>query len=149
MAKVMQVKLHPVAQSGDKATVTVDYDLEFEAAEVGKTFKVVVQLWPKDGPDDEEQGTFSFNPQPLYTFSFGSTFFNKKRYRTVVPQSTSLSQTAVNTLNSDTLDEDPGHYKIKNPGGGTYALPHDDEIYAKVILSRESTASSEPVTFFA
>lgn len=137
MAKVTQVKLAPIEYSGDQATVKVEYDIEFTPDEIGQSWRLAVEICGYDG------GKKLATP-PLYKFKYGGGFF-KLPYTTVVPSGPVLSQTVSRTLERDTVDEDPG-FDLHDAGGVQVPVPRQDELFARVTISRQDVEVSPTVT---
>lgn len=119
MAEVKNVVLtvSNVPNLPDKKNVMVSYTLQFEPAEAGKQFQVVINLMGDDGGNDTT----------LHTFWFGL-----KRYALVTAQAGAQNFTETRQLTTGTLNEDPGHHVIEVDINTTIKIPHDDELYATV-----------------
>ncbi|WP_224367825.1 hypothetical protein [Hyalangium versicolor] len=133
MADVKNVGLSIInANAPNQKKVTVSYTLQFDPAEAGKQFQVVIRLWGEDLPGDEEQP-----PDDLrYTFMFGL-----KSYTSVVAQAGSMNFHQTRDVITGTLNEDPGFREIPVAPDTTIKIPHGDEVYATVTLSQLSTTA--------
>lgn len=135
MAQVTSVTMHrPEWVEPGLARVTVEYRATFEEHEVGLPHRVTVELWAKD--DLTVPAPFA---RPLYTFTFGS-FFGRRPSKVVAPGAAEFADTVTNLLQRTVLDEDPGWDGF---------VPEFDEVYARVVVSREAVALSPVQSFSA
>lgn len=149
MASVSNVQL----QLGSGATerpATVTGTLDFDASDVGKTFRLSIDLWGEDLADDDVASSDAAGDDLLYSFLWvGGTPLIRK-YRSIAVSAPG-SQTFTETRNvpAAKLDEDAGKFgsdkeaDINTPLPG---LPRRDEVYARVTVALPpSTARSATV----
>ena len=143
MAEVKEVVLAPITSvAGNKRKVDVSYKLEFSPSEAGKQFKVAISLFGEDISGDDEPAILTLNgPQPLYTFSYGSSPL-KKKFKIITAQAGEQGFTEPSQeVDKEILDEDPGANE-KVVQGIVTKIPHTDEIYAVVSVTAEARSNT-------
>lgn len=142
MATVSSVTFpSPQPAGSGKVKVKVNYTIDFAAAEFGKSHRITVQLMSQDLAGDNEGAK---SPKVLHTFMFG--LFAYKSHTPAGPLSDSVEATILQSK----LNEDPGSTTIHPDINTTIQVPHQDEVFAKVTVSRIAEGvSSPPVTLFA
>jgi hypothetical protein len=131
MAKIKSTAL-TVAQGSlsNKAKVTVKSQVEFTQADTGD-WKVGINLFGDDTPDGG--GT------PLiYAFKFG---FLQKDFKIIQATPGEVQINESREINWGVLDEDPGTKAPQNAPPGSPGIPLKDEVFAKVILTREGKSN--------
>jgi hypothetical protein len=142
MATVQDVKIN-IDQASPDSAVHVTATVLFEPFEVGKEFKMRIELFGKEIPNDDEPGTnFSLNPKPLATFSFGQAPFIRS-YKQITATASEMPINETQPVTTTKLNEDPKHTKL------VFGFPpqqilmaHDDEIVARVTVAQEASAVS-------
>jgi len=132
MAKIKSTLL-AVAQGSqsNKAKVTVKSQVEFTQADTGD-WKVGINLFGDDTPDGG--GT------PLiYTFKFG--VFLQKDFKIIQATPGEMQIAESREINWGVLDEDPGEKIPQNAPPGSPGVPLQDEVFAKVSLTREGKSN--------
>jgi hypothetical protein len=126
------------ASVANTRNVTVSGTMNFDAGEVGKSYRLEIRIFGEDKPGDNLPSADLPGDDELYTYSWGS-FFNKRPYRQfTVPAAGPQAFTETRAISSDTLDEDKGEVAIgPQPGLGSPppTFPRRDEVYATVLLS--------------
>lgn len=142
MATVQDVKIN-IDQDSPNSSVHVTAKVLFEAFEVGKEFKMRIELFGKEIPNDDEPGTnFSFNPKPLATFSFGQAPLFRP-YKQITATVGELLIDETKPITTSKLNEDPKHGVIEFGFPPQQILiAHDDEIVARVTVAQEASAVS-------
>src|SRR5262245_22569568 len=108
MAEVKDVTLQIAPGStSSKRKVTVTYKLAFTGNEIGKKFKVVIDLLGEDKPGDDEPAPLFSVSQPFYTFTFAALFGSSKS-TTITAQVGEQSFSESRELDREKLEEDPG-----------------------------------------
>ncbi|WP_257461926.1 hypothetical protein [Archangium lipolyticum] len=144
MAEVKNVVLTVTnSANAGKKNVKVDYTLLFDPSEAGKQYQVAISLMGEDTPSDEEPPKPFVLPQPLYTFGFG--LIPPQKYTVVTAQAGEQSFSETREVDTSVLNEDPGVNIIQTPSGNL-KIPHPDEVYAAVNVSR--VARSNTVNLF-
>jgi hypothetical protein len=143
VATVQDVKIN-IDQDSPNSSVHVTAKVLFEAFEVGKEFKMRIELFGKEIPDDDEPGTnFSFNPKPLATFSFGQAPFSWP-YKKITATAGEMPIDETNPITTSKLNEDSDHGEfVFGFPPQKIPIPHDDEIVARVTVAQEASAVSD------
>lgn len=121
--------------AADTRNVTVSGTLNFDASEVGKSYRLAIKIMGEDKPSDNVPDTDPQGDDDLYTFTWGPWLGKKPYKQFTVTASGAMPFNEVRTLNSTQLDEDSGKVKIGEVGGTPLFLPRGDEVYALVSLS--------------
>lgn len=137
MASVSNISMS-LANGSSTSTrnVTVTGTITFDASEVGKSYRLEIQLFGEDKVGDTLPAGDPVGDDSLYTFTWG-TLLNKKPYKQfTVAAAGPQTFTETRAVSNDKLDEDPGQVKIGEADINTpLYMPRQDEVYAKVILS--------------
>lgn len=120
----------------DMRNVTVSGTLNFDASEVGKSYRLAIKIMGEDKPGDNVPDTDPIGNDDLYTFTWG-LFLGKKPYKQfTVTTAGAMPFNEMQTLSATQLDEDSGKVKIGQADINTpIFLPRADEVYAFVSLS--------------
>jgi hypothetical protein len=122
--------------TAETRNVTVTGTMTFDASEVGKSFRLEIQLFGEDKLGDTLPAGDSVGDDLIYTFSWGM-LLNKKAYRQfTVAAAGPQTFTETRPVSSEKFDEDPGKVQIGEADINTPVfMPRQDEVYAKVTLS--------------
>jgi hypothetical protein len=148
MASVSDVSLQISPNSlANTQTVTVSGTLNFEEAEVGKSYRLEIKIFGEDKPGDNVPPNDPIGDNELYAFLWGH-FFRKIPYKPfMVNMAGKQNFTERRAISDETLDEDSGKVIVGWADINTPVfMPRADEIYAKVVLSSlPSTGRSNTV----
>ncbi|MFN0168372.1 MAG: hypothetical protein ACKV22_18250 [Bryobacteraceae bacterium] len=137
MASVSAVSLSiSNGSTANNQNVTVSGTMQFDAGEVGKSYRLEIKIFGEDKPGDNLPSTDPVGDDELYAFLWGANIFNKKPYKQFTVAAAG-PQTFKETrpIRNDKLDEDSGSVVPGNAPPGTPGLPRQDELYAQVSLS--------------
>ena len=143
MATVSVLFPPPEAAGAGKLKVKVDYTIDFEPAELGKPHQVAIQLLGEDLAGDDNPPKPFQQPRVLYTFPFGLW-----SHKTITPTGT-ITESVEAVIAEDKLDEDPGFDMKQIDPGTVIPIPHADEVFARVRVSRVAEDRSPAQTLFA
>jgi|SRR6266540_1745046 hypothetical protein len=137
MATVSNISLSIAkGSSANTSNVTVSGTMNFDASEVGKSYRLEVKIFGEDKAGDNLPSTDLIGDDQLYTFLWGGLFLKLPFKQFVVSTAGDQSFTETRVLTSDKLDEDSGQAIIGWADIHTPILsPRKDEIYARVMLS--------------
>lgn len=140
MASLSNVSLSiATGSTASTTTATVSGTMNFDATEVGKSYRLAIAIWGEDKSDDNLPSTDSVGDEELYTFTWGSLFLRRSYRQFTVNAAGPQTFTEARNISSGTLDEDSGLSSGPNsPDNGNTpppGLPRRDEVYAKVTLS--------------
>lgn len=120
----------------NKRDVTVAGDISFDAGDVGRTYRLEINVYGEDKNGDALPPGDAIGDDLIYTYNWPGPFMFLRPYRIItvtVPGSLSFSEKRA--VDIGILDEDPGMKKIPGPlGHPPLLLPRKDEVYAKVTL---------------
>ena len=145
MASVSNVSLSIGSGSSPTArSVKVTGTLNFDPSDVGKGFRLQIKLFGEDRPDDDLDAGDAPGDDELYTFRWPPPF--PLLNFTIVNAMSAGSQgfTEARSILSEALDEDPGDIGDQDMPR-PILKPRVDEIYARVVLTREVSARSPTV----
>ena len=129
MASISNVSL--AISSGN---VTVSGTMQFDAGEVGKSYRLEIKLFGEDKAGDNLPSGDPIGDDEIHTFRWGTNIFNNKPYKqfTIATAGPQLF-TETRALSEENRNEDSGNVMT----GTTPPVPimRADEIYAKVTLS--------------
>lgn len=129
MASISSVSL-----SISSGNVTVSGTMQFDAGEVGKSFRLEIKLFGEDKTGDNLPTSDPVGDDEIYAFTWGSNIFNKKPYKQfTVPTAGTQPFTETRALSEEKRDEDSGNVML----GTSPPVPmmRADEIYARVTVS--------------
>jgi hypothetical protein len=133
--------------SSSNRTVTVTGTMNFDASEVGKLFRMSINVMGEDKAGDNLPAGDSASDDDVYTFTWGSLLNQKsyKQFTVNVPGSQTFTESR--TVLNDKLDEDKGKVIVGQADINTpIYMPRQDEIYALVTLSTiPATAKSATI----
>jgi hypothetical protein len=113
--------------------------MSFDATEVGKSYRLAIEIWGEDKSDDNLPSTDAVGDEELYTYMWGSWFLRRAYRQFTVSAAGSQTFTEARTISNGTLDEDSGSStgpsSPDNENTTLPGLPRRDELYAKVTLS--------------
>lgn len=141
MASVSNIVLS-IANGSAASTrdVTVTGTMNFDASEVGKSYRLEIKVFGEDKAGDKLPATDSVGDDALYTFSWG--FPNKGFKPLTVAAAGAQTFTETRAISNVKLDEDSGKVKIADADIVTPVFfPRQDEVYAKVSLSGTPTSA--------
>ena len=151
MASVTKVSL--AIASGPTPTtknVTASGSLLFDAADVGKSFRLEIKVFGEDKTGDKLPPTDGLGDNELYTFLWGVNVFNKKPYKVIAVAAAGPQPfTETRPVSVEKLDEDTGTFPPNNAPPGTPGPPLKDEGYARVTLSGAPTSARSATTDFS
>jgi hypothetical protein len=140
MASLSNISLAVGAGSTATSTnVTVSGTMTFDAAEVGKSYRLAIGIFGEDKSGDNLPSTDPVGDEELYTFRWGTLFFSRAYRDFTVNAAGAQTFTEARNISSKTLDEDsgstPGPDSPDNGNTTLPGLPRKDELYARVTLS--------------
>lgn len=136
MATLTNIKLSLAPGAGGTTTVTVKGDMTFQAAEVGRSYRMEIRLFGEDKAGDNLPAADALGDDELYVFRWGPLVFSRPYRQFTVAAAGLQAFTETRNVASDLLDEDRGkviigHADINTP----IYMPRSDEVYARVTLS--------------
>ena len=150
MATLTNVKLTLAPGAGGTTTVTVQGDMTFQAAEVGRSYRMEIRLFGEDKAGDNLPAGDALGDDELYVFRWGPLVFSRPYRQFTVAAAGLQAFTETRNVASDLLDEDRGKVIIGYADINTpIYMPRSDEVYARVTLScTPVTVRSNTVTSF-
>jgi hypothetical protein len=150
MASLSNVSLAVSAGStATTAKVTVTGKMTFDAAEVGKSYRLEIDIVGEDDSADNRPSTDGVADDELYTFTWGSLLVRRPYRDFVVTAAGTQTFTEARNISSDTLDEDsglaPGPSSPDNGNTTLPGMPRKDELYARVTLSGTPVSARSPM----
>lgn len=127
--------------------VTVSGTLNFDAGEVGKSYRLEIKLFGEDKSGDLTGPGDFIGDDELYSFSWGFFPYNKPYKQITVAAAGAQNFTETRTISNEKLDEDSGLTTVKSPAEGTPDLPgppRRDEVYARVSLAGAPVIAKSP-----
>lgn len=122
--------------SGDKRDVTVAGKMTFDASDVGRTYRLEIQLYGEDLDGDSLPADDSGADDLIstYMWSGGGVFLRPFKSVTVAAAGT-VSYSEKRAIDTGRLDEDAGKVKVGMADINTPVyMPRADEVYAQVTL---------------
>lgn len=120
----------------NKRDATVAGSITFDAGDVGKTFRLEIKLYGEDKSGDNLPSGDAVGDDLLYTYKFGSSFFQLPYKTLTVGAAGSVNFSEKRSVAAGTLDEDPGQKVVGWADINTPILmPRQDEVYASVTIS--------------
>lgn len=138
MASVSDVTLAITAGStANTSKATVTGMLHFDATDVGKGYRLEINLFGEDKLGDNLPATDPVGDDELYTFAWIAGMFSLKPYKQfVVASAGDQAFSESRTINNARLDEDSEQAIIGWADINTPILSlRKDEVYAKVVLA--------------
>ncbi len=135
MATVSNIALSiPTPSSASTRNVTVSGTMTFDATEVGKSYRLAIELFGEDKAGDKLPSTDAIGDNLVYTFKWGTVV--QAPYKTVpVTAAGSQAFSETRAVSNVKLDEDSGTIPKEIALGTWIQFPRQDEVYAKVSLS--------------
>lgn len=133
------------SSSGSGRNVTVTGTLNFDASDVGRTYKLEIGVYGDDSASDNRPSDDSAADDLIYTFKWTAIPFPRpyKNITVLVAGSMAINETRL--ISNDTLNEDKGNVIIAEPAPQSpVPFPRSDEIYAKVTLGSASISKNTP-----
>lgn len=143
MASLSNISLSTGAgNNADTSTVTVTGTMNFDASEVGKSYRLEIKIFGEDKAGDNLPAGDAVGDDELYTFRWNVLF----PYRTIqVTAAGAKTFSETRTISSATLDEDSGKVKIGDADINTPVFsPRGDEFYARAVLSGAPVTAKSP-----
>ena len=124
----------------DKRNVTVGGSMTFDAADVGKSYRLEIKIYGEDVSGDNLPATDSLSDDLVYTYSWTSGFFVTAYKSVTVAAAGTVNFSETRAISVDALDEDTGKVLVGMADINTpIFLPRSDEVYARVTLSGSPT----------
>lgn len=121
--------------SGEKRNVTVTGKMVFDASDVGRTYRLEIQLYGEDLAGDSLPAGDGGADDLLSSFTWLSGGI-PRAYRTVAVQAAgTVNYTETRAIETSKLDEDAGKVQVGMADINTPVfMPRADEVYARVTL---------------
>jgi hypothetical protein len=142
MATIQNPQISLGAGNSDTRPVTVSGTMKFDAADVGRSFRLEIAVYGDDSATDKRPVEDGASDDVIYTFKWPGLLLPLP-YRVLTVQAAGnvpLSETR--QVTTDALDEDSGKVQVGIVSNTPVLLPRADEIYAKVTLTPTSTKVS-------
>jgi hypothetical protein len=142
MATVTNATLTLTTLLNSKVSIRVQGSVDFTASDVGKPYRLAIELYAVQAPGDKPEDMELPGAAPLYTFRWG-TLLNTKPYKTITPQSAgSQAFDETREVLATKLNEDPGSVNLSLPDLPPTSFPKQDEIKATVSIALVHTLDS-------
>ncbi|WP_088282662.1 hypothetical protein [Ideonella sp. A 288] len=145
MASIVNPLVTVANSSGNSRNVTVTGTLNFDASDVGRTYKLEIGVYGDDSASDNRPSDDSSADDLIYTFKWTAIPFPRpyKNITVLVAGNVAINETR--SISNDTLDEDKGIVILGKPAPQSpVPFPRSDEIYAKVTLGSASISKNTP-----
>ena len=147
MATIMNQVLKLGNVSNNQRNVTVAGVMNFDAGDVGKTFKLEIKLFGEDKPGDALAPTDPAGDDLLYTFLWRSPLMPVP-FRYFTPRTAgNVPFEETRLVDCSKLDEDAGFVLPAPPP--FRPLPRKDEVYATIALSYAFSTTVKTPTVIA
>ena len=124
------------ATDNNKRDVTVAGTLTFDASDVGKSYRLEIKLYGEDKTGDALPSGDAVGDDLIYTYKFTGPLLQLPFKTITVAAAGSINFSEKRSINTGTLDEDPGTVVVGWADINTPILmPRKDEVYAMVTLS--------------
>jgi hypothetical protein len=145
MASILNPTLSLGSSIGDKRNVTVAASLKFSASDVGRTYKLEIQLFGEDKSGDALPSGDAVGDDKIYTYAWPGPVLPRPYKMITVAAAGTVALSETRAVSNEALDEDPGKVVIGKADIHTPVfMPRSDEVYARVTLGVASVSARTP-----
>lgn len=145
MASILNPTVSFGAAGNNSRSVTVSGSLKFSAGDVGRTYKLEIQLLGEDKAGDNLPAGDAVGDDVIYTYMWPGPVL-PRFYKTItVSAAGTVALSETRSVSDDALDEDAGKVKVGQADIHTPVfMPRSDEVYARVTLGVASVSARTP-----
>lgn len=145
MATIQNPQISLGSGAGDKRPVTVSGTMKFDAADVGRTFRLEIAVYGDDSTSDNRPVEDGPGDDVIYTFQWPGPLLPRAYKLLTVQAAGNVSLTETRQVSNAALDEDTGKVHVGDADINTpLFMPRSDEIYAKLTLTPTSVSATTP-----
>ena len=145
MASILNPTVSLGSTLGDKRNVTVAGSLKFDASDVGRTYKLEIQLYGEDKAGDTLPSGDAVGDDVIYTYAWPGPVLPRPYKLITVAAAGTLALNETRAVGIGALDEDVGMVQVGKADIHTPVfMPRSDEVYARVTLGIAAISARSP-----